>query len=153
MRTAVFAVLGAVVGYLIGSLGSMLLVLALGLQETPPATVTIVCLTTLAAAALFSLLAVRRGSGPDGRAQRTRSPQKWKGAMAALGAAVGPVIGFYATYGLILVSSQEDWRELVAIGAAVLYGAPIGCILFCLLGFCLGSALDRRSPRNDSQQE
>jgi hypothetical protein len=152
MRTAVFAVLGAVVGYLIGSLGSMLLVLAMGLQETLPAT-GIVCLTTLAAAALFSLLAVRRGSGPDGRAQRTRSPQKWKGAMAALGAAVGPVIGFLATYGLILVSSQEDWRELIAIGAAALYGAPIGCILFCLLGFCLGSALDRRSPRNDSQQE
>ena len=99
---------------------------------------------------VFSLFGFCLGARWDRRAGSDEAPQKWKATMAALGAAIGPVVGFFAVYCISLVSTTGDcWRKFGAFFAGLLHGAPIGGIVFCLLGLCLGEAMDARSRHNN----
>lgn len=144
MRT-MFALLGAAVGYGIGVFASDLVCAAIGVQDNPvemPGAVII-----LACGAVFCVLGIRLASVLGGRARRTKSSQKWQATFAALGTALGPVIGYFAVY-CLAPSGHSDVHGPVALAGRLFLGAPIGAILFCLLGLYLGSALDLRSLRN-----
>ena len=145
-RKADFAVLGAVGGYFIAGVGSRCLAYAFGLKGDAAMAIFLFGILPVCGAA-FSLLGFRLGSALDRRARQTDSPQKWQATFTAIGAAVGPVVGFFTVYHLVGPRGGE-YGNLVAFLAGLLLGVPIGGSLFCLLGLCLGSALDRRSPRN-----
>jgi hypothetical protein len=147
---AVLAVLGALVGYVMACFLCWFVQAATRLRVEPDTVIFFAILS--AGGAAISLLGFRLGSMLDERTKRSHSPQKWKATMTALGAAVGPVIGFFAIYCLSLVSNRGDcMRGFGAFFTGLCHGAPIGGILFCLLGLCLGSALDERSRRDDLQ--
>jgi hypothetical protein len=149
---AVFAVLGALVGYVMACFLCWLVHAATGIR-VEPGTVFFWSIVS-ACGAGFSLLGFRLGSMLDERTKRNHSPKNWKATMAALGAALGPVIGFFAVYSISFMSTTGDcMRGFGAFFAGLLHGAPIGGILFCLLGLCLGSALDERSRCNGKEQE
>jgi len=70
----------------------------------------------------------------------------WKAVFAVLGAVIGPVIGYFSAYYLVFLRMAADcYRRPFSQMAGLSLGAPIGAILFCLLGFCVGSVLDPRS--------
>ena len=147
---SLFAVLGALIGYVMACFLCWFVQAATGIRVEPGTVIFFPILS--AGGAAISLLGFRLGSILDARTKRSHSPEKWKAAMAALGAALGPVVGFFAVYSISFASTTGDcWRGFGAFLAGLLHGAPIGGILFCLLGLCLGSALDARSRRNDFQ--
>ena len=150
---AVFAVLGAVVGYVIGGFGFMVVFSAIGIRGGVPEMLAFFVGIPVAGAA-FSVSGLRFGSVLDGRSQHNASPQKWKLVLTTLGAAIGPFVGHYCAYSLLYESMGGDrmGRFLAAIHS-LLQGAPSGGIVFCLLGLCLGSALDERSRRKNLQIE
>ena len=76
----------------------------------------------------------------------------WKAVFAAVGAAVGPYIGFFGSRFLAVVSvgPHHRWHDT---GMDFWFGVPIGAASLCLLGFWLGSALDKRSRLYDSLQK
>jgi len=120
----------------------------------PPAEALVWFFALPVAAAAFSVLGFRLGALLDGPAGREPSPQKWKLLFTALGAAMGPAIGSYAVIAYVNATMPGDcMRGVAALGMVFLQGAPIGCIVFCLLGLCLGSALDERSRRKNLQIE
>lgn len=140
---AVFAVLGTVVGYVIGVLACWPALAVIGLKGD--AVWMIQLFGAVVGGAVFCLLGFWLGSLRDRRMGYSDSPQEWTRVAAGLGAAVGPIIGYAAVYGLTFVSMGGDcWRRFGASAAGLFFGAPIGGILFCLLGFCLGSTLDER---------
>jgi MFS family permease len=158
MWKAVFAAIGAVVGPFIGGfLGRLLVgtsrhpVFWLGM---PPVFWVAVPL----GGALFCLLGFRLGSVLHRRARRDGSSDKWKGFFSAVGAAVGPLIGFYAVGAVAIWSIRsaghaDEFTGLTAMASAIVLGVPIGGALFCLLGLWLGSPLDRRARPNHSLQK
>ena len=149
---AVLAVLGALVGYVMACFLCWFVQAATRIRVEPDTVIFFAILATGGAA--ISLLGFRLGSMLDERPKRSHSPQKWKATMTALGAALGPVIGFFAVYSIAIMSPPGDcWHKFGAFFAALLQGAPIGGIVFCLLGLCLGSALDERRGLNDSPIE
>ena len=150
---AVFAVLGAVVGYIIGWIGFSAVLAAIGLRDNAMYAIAFLVGIPVAGAA-FSLVGLRFGSVLDGRSQHNASPQKWKQVLTTLGTATGPFIGYYCVHSLVYVSMGGDcWRGFFAGMHGLAQGVPTGGILLCLLGLCLGSALDERSRRKDSPIE
>lgn len=150
---AVFAVFGALFGVVIGGFGSMVVFSALGLKGKAVEALAWL-LAMPAAAAASCALGFRLGSLLDGRAGRQQSPHKWKALFAALGAAIGPVAGSYAVIAYVNAAMRGDcMRGLAAVGMVFVQGAPIGSILLCLLGFCVGSAMDERRRGKDSRAE
>jgi len=153
MWQAVFTVLGAVIGYVIGWIGFLALFSTIGLRgKTTDAIAFLVGIPVAGAA--FCLLGLRFGSVLDGRSQHNASPQRWKLVLSTLGAATGPFVGYYCVHHLVLLSMGGDcWRGFFAGMHGLVQGVPTGGILFCLLGLCLGSILDARSRRQASQTE
>jgi hypothetical protein len=104
---------------------------------------------------LLALLGFGLGSSLDGRSGRGDGTQKWKAVFHALGAAIGPVIGFHAVAHLILWHARlsgrgNEWSGLGAIAGGMVAGVPIGGVLFCLMGLYLGAAVDRRIRNRDA---
>jgi len=70
----------------------------------------------------------------------------WKAVFTVLGAVVGPVTGYFSAYYLVFLRMAGDcYRRPFSQMAGLFLGVPTGAILFCLLGFCVGSVLDGRS--------
>lgn len=100
--------------------------------------------------ALFALLGFCFGSGLDGGFEAVGASEKWRAVFAAVGAAIGPMIGLHAVARLSLrLSGHGGWKGLDALLKGIVSGLPIGGILFCLLGLCAGFLLDRRSRFSD----
>lgn len=148
MRT-IFALLGAAVGYGIGVFVSDLVCAAIGISGKPvnmPAAAII-----LASGAVFCVLGIRLAFRLGGRGRRMKAFQKWQAMLAALGTAFGPVIGYFAVY-CLNAEGKSDGHVPVEF-ARLFFGAPLGAVLFCLLGLYLGAALDGRSRRQASRIE
>ena len=154
MRKALLALLGAMVGYAIGFLGSQAVFAVIGLKIGAADAVMAVsiCFGIPAGGAVFSLLGFWLGCKLDARSRHTASPRKWTAMFASLGAAAGPLIGFGAFHYAALHGERDDhWHELDALAAGLFCGVPVGGILFCLLGFCFGCVLDGRLRHDGSQ--
>jgi hypothetical protein len=147
---AVFCVLGALLGHVIGCFGSYFMLGAVGLKGDAVLWTTIL-LGIPAGGAVFAPLGIRLGYALDGQSQQSNAPREWKAPFASLGAAVGPVVGFYVVFFFAAKTvGQGEFGGLVAAAYGLLQGVPVGGIVVCLLGFCLGAALDERSRSNDT---
>ncbi len=162
MWKAVFASVGAAVGPFIGGFVGHFLAPPTGTPSRPPVywlgMPPVWWFVVPIGGALFCLLGFWLGSVLDRRSEHDSSPKKWKALFAALGAAVGPVIGFYAVSVFCVWNIRQsghgnEFTGLAAMGIGIIFGVPIGGALFCLLGLWLGSALDRPSRLYDSPQE
>jgi len=145
----IFALLGAAVGYGIGVFVSDLVCAAIGVPSKPvemPAALII-----LACGAAFCVLGIRLASRLGGRGRRMKAFQKWQAMLAALGTAFGPVIGYFAAY-CLNPEAKSDGHVPVEL-ARLFFGAPLGTLLFCLLGLYVGGALDGWSQRQASRTE
>ena len=141
MRT-IFALLGAAVGYGFGVFVSDLVCAAINVHDNPtkmPGAAII-----LACGAVFCVLGIRLASVLGGRGQRTKPSQKWQTTLAALGTAFGPAIGYFGVY-YLNPEGKSDVHGPVAEFARLVFGAPLGALVFCLLGLYVGEALDGRS--------
>lgn len=76
-----------------------------------------------------------------------------KAVFAVLGGVVGAIGGYFTAYHIVLMSEDSCMAELAAIASGWIFGVPIGGIAFCVLGFRIGSTLNRRSRHNGSQIE
>jgi hypothetical protein len=97
--------------------------------------------------AVFAGLGFWWGCVLDRRERGARTPQKWRGTFVTLGAALGSGIGYFVGC-YIIPPGRSEVHGPVDVAARLMLGVPVGAILFCLLGLCLGSVLDGRSRRN-----
>jgi len=80
----------------------------------------------------------------------------WKAVYATLGGiVVGPLVGYFAAYCVCLISyaGRNCMDTLIATAMGWFLGVPIGAIVFCFVGFLLGTARDRRLRNDNSQQK
>lgn len=67
---------------------------------------------------------------------------------AAIGAVLGAVIGFSVVAGVAycymsLTQNPSEWIAPSSMGFGMIFGIPIGAILFCIIGFKLGAKMDK----------
>ena len=137
MRT-ILALLGATLGYGFCVFVPTLACAAIDPTKIPAAIIIVAC------GAAFCVLGIRLASTLVGRRQRTNPPQKWQTTLASLGAAIGPAIGYFAVY-CVNPEGKSDVHGPAAEFARSFLGAPLGALVFCLLGLYVGEALDGRS--------
>ena len=67
---------------------------------------------------------------------------------------IGPVTGFFGTYFLYSLGTQNDcmWK-LAALGLSLTIGASLGAVTFGVIGFCVGYRLDKQGKQQLSKQE
>ena len=74
-----------------------------------------------------------------------------KRVLAALGAVVGPIIGYFTVFCFKYASMEGNcMQRFAAFATGLVFGVPIGGIVFCLFGFWLGSAWDKQSGWGDT---
>jgi hypothetical protein len=141
MWNSVLVVVGALVGYVIGS------TVAIGLTCEPGSAVFLGIVSVCGAA--FSFLGFRPGSARSGQVDSSDSCQRLNAALPALGAAIGPIIGYFTVYHMALASDKNNCMAgLVGMAMGWFLGVPIGGVALSLLGVHFGRMLDPRAEDN-----
>jgi hypothetical protein len=70
----------------------------------------------------------------------------WKAVFTILGGVIGPILGYFTVYCLVLASESGSCMDKFAANACGwVFGVPLGAVVFGVLGFCRGRVLDHRA--------
>jgi hypothetical protein len=68
--------------------------------------------------------------------------------LTVLGVLIGPILGYFTAYCLFFVVERGSCMDkFVANAAGWVFGVPIGAVTFGIIGFWLGSRLDKKAKQ------